>query len=879
MALTTIEPGTLLSGKYVVGAELGRGGMAAVYEATNRDIGKRVAIKLLLGELATAGGFTERLLREARAVSAIRSPHICDVYDAGRTDRGVPYLVMELLQGEALFERMLRQPQMSPELTLGIALQICRGLAKAHEADIVHRDLKPENIFVTHDDDGRLLIKILDFGLAKFYAPLEPGKGPDPRLTREGAVFGTPSYMSPEQVRAKGEVDCRTDLWAVACLVYECLTGEAVFPTDEGLGVTFAAISSGKLPKPRRLRPDLPEGFELWFRRALAPKASDRYQTAEALASGLVQAFGVDAPAGALDSSIIQQLLDAAPDAAAASAAGAQGPNGAAPLQGTERVSLRLSNGGASRPRLVLARGKPPRSGLGTMLAVGTAVVLALGAGGYGLWRWGRATRPSPLGSPSAVTSSSAVRLVPSGSAAAGTDPRVRVGTTSATAAPESPYPDKEWLKDVTKAQQLLADGKQAEALTLLRGAFDASRHPMVRNLMEQVQVAQLAQSAGAVCQVTGYARPRLADLLDTQAKPSQPGPPAIAWAPDGAIATWTEARDGGQRAMAAALDEALRNRRLPVEITPETGAVRTPQLFPTPERIAAAYTDAAGPNAGTYLRWLDRDGVIAAAPIVVASDAKARYSGSATRTADGGVLVVWAQTAEGGIPELFMRSYDAELSPRTDPVHLTAYARKPTVRRAIRSVAAGVSSGRAHVAYGFAQEPLTQVRSQAVASSTPAPGAEPGKGPVASATDKTLGTERTLSPKTARAIDPAIACGTGGCFVTWHALQAGGGVAFVDPASGESRWYRPLGPRSAHPTVAVGSDGEVRLLWAEGGRLLTAKVGPDGIGPSSKIARLASDRQTATLTPGREPGEWYVAWLDFESARAEPYGARLRCR
>jgi serine/threonine-protein kinase len=455
-----------------------------------------------------------------------------------------------------------------------------------------------------------------------------------------------------------------------------------------------------------------------------------------------------------------------------------------------------------------------------------------------------------------------------------------RVGRTGPAPAAESPYPDQiAWLRDVTEAQRLVSEGKQPEALELLRGAFQSSRHPMARNLMEQLQVAQLAQSAGAACQVTGFARPRLQDLVDPQSKPGQAGPPAIAWAPDGAIATWTETRDGGQRAMAAALDGALRNRRAPVEITPETSAVRTPQLLPTAERIVAAYADASGPNAGVYLRWLDRDGVIAAAPIVVANGKPVRYAGSAARTADGGVVVTWAEGADPAGVELYLRSYGPDLSPRSEPVHLTAYARKPTLRRAIRSVAAAATPGHVHVAYAYAQDPLTQVRSQSVASNAAAPGVEPGKGPVASATDRTLGTERTLSPKTARAIDPAIACGNGGCFVTWHALQGGGGVAFVDAQTGESRWYRPLGPRSAHPTVSVGSDGEVRLLWAEGGRLLTAKVGPDGIGPSSKIARLVGDRQTASLAPGREPGEWFVAWLDFEAARAEPYGARLRCR
>src|SRR5690606_11235294 len=119
------------------------GGMAAVYEATNQDIGKRVAIKLLAGHLAASQTVVERFLREARAVSTIRSAHICDVYDSGRLEEGTPFLVMELLEGESLYDAMCRDRQMSPEVTLAIILQVARGLAKAHDVGIVHRDLKP----------------------------------------------------------------------------------------------------------------------------------------------------------------------------------------------------------------------------------------------------------------------------------------------------------------------------------------------------------------------------------------------------------------------------------------------------------------------------------------------------------------------------------------------------------------------------------------------------------------------------------------------------------------------------------------------------------------------------------------------------------------
>src|SRR4051812_22651070 len=222
-----IPLGTVLAEKYRLVRELGRGGMAAVYEAENVDIGKRVAVKVLAAELTTSTIVVERFLREARAAAAIHSPYICDVYDSGRLEDGPPFLVLELLEGDSLYERMTKIRFLDAETTVTIAIQTCRGLTKAHAASIVHRDLKPENIFLTKNEEGQLLAKILDFGLAKFYAPME-GTKQQQRLTREGAVFGTPAYMSPEQVRGQGAVDHRADLWALACIVYECLTGRTV---------------------------------------------------------------------------------------------------------------------------------------------------------------------------------------------------------------------------------------------------------------------------------------------------------------------------------------------------------------------------------------------------------------------------------------------------------------------------------------------------------------------------------------------------------------------------------------------------------------------------------------------------------------------------
>src|SRR6185312_5192762 len=273
--------------------EIGRGGMAAVYEAEHMSLGKRIAVKVLAAELSASTVVIERFFREARAAASVKSPHIVDVYDSGRLDDGRPFIAMELLEGESLYDRMARIRIIDVPTTVRTIQHCAKGLMKAHAAGIVHRDLKPENIFLTHDENGEEIGKILDFGLAKFYAPVATDEK-TARLTREGAVFGTPAYMSPEQVKGQGSVDHRADLWALGCMAYECLTGRPVWNTDQGVAMTFAAIAAAQLPQPTRMRPDLPPTFDVWFKRALERDPNNRFQSAKELAEDLARAL--DAP-------------------------------------------------------------------------------------------------------------------------------------------------------------------------------------------------------------------------------------------------------------------------------------------------------------------------------------------------------------------------------------------------------------------------------------------------------------------------------------------------------------------------------------------------------------------------------------------------------
>src|SRR4051794_41037793 len=286
-----IPVGQVLVGKYRVVREIGRGGMAAVYESEQLSLGKKVAVKVLAAELSASTIVIERFFREAKAAASVKSPYIVDVYDSGRLDDGRPYIAMEMLEGESLYDRMARVRIIDIDTTVRVIVHTAKGLMKAHSAGIVHRDLKPENIFLTRSEDGDLC-KILDFGLAKFYAPVNPEEKAAKRHTREGAVFGTPAYMSPEQVKGQGNVDHRADLWALGCMAYECLIGRPIWNMDQGVAMTFASIATGPIPVPSAARADLPPTLDAWFKKCLERDPAKRYQSARELADAFVESWG-----------------------------------------------------------------------------------------------------------------------------------------------------------------------------------------------------------------------------------------------------------------------------------------------------------------------------------------------------------------------------------------------------------------------------------------------------------------------------------------------------------------------------------------------------------------------------------------------------------
>jgi serine/threonine protein kinase len=271
--------GTLLAGKYRVRGRLGSGGMGEVYEAVQEDLGRRVAIKVMSGPMASDPQLLERFQREARAVAALGHPHIVAVTDFQDNPGEPPFLVMERLVGESLGDILERDPMIEPKRACRIAEQTLSALAAAHEAGLVHRDVKPDNIFICNTDTGAEIVKLLDFGVAK---ALEEGPS---KLTSTGAVVGTLVYMAPEQARGE-TIDARADVYALGAVLYHMLAGQTPFPATNAARLLSAVCSESPMPL-SSLRPDLDGDLVAIVARAMARDAPQRFATARAMMNAL----------------------------------------------------------------------------------------------------------------------------------------------------------------------------------------------------------------------------------------------------------------------------------------------------------------------------------------------------------------------------------------------------------------------------------------------------------------------------------------------------------------------------------------------------------------------------------------------------------------
>ena len=279
------SPGVLVTPSLELTRRIGAGGMGTVWLARHKSLQKDVVIKLMAESMVASPSLRRRFAQEASAGANVKSPHVVQVFDTGISEELGPYIVMELLEGEDLGARLSRDGTMTPPEVARLVTQVAHALDRAHAIGIVHRDIKPPNLFLCEEPGAPFVAKVLDFGVARLRSDAAP-------LTRTGASLGTPTYMSPEQAAGRGDVDGKSDLYALGLVAFRALTGAPAFARE-----SFDALGLGvyNLPAPKLSEhaPLLPAAVDAWFARACARDRDDRFADGATMALELSRALGL----------------------------------------------------------------------------------------------------------------------------------------------------------------------------------------------------------------------------------------------------------------------------------------------------------------------------------------------------------------------------------------------------------------------------------------------------------------------------------------------------------------------------------------------------------------------------------------------------------
>jgi serine/threonine protein kinase len=355
-----------VAGKYKLERVIGTGGMGVVMAAEHVELRQPVALKFLHPEMAKRPELVRRFLREGQAAARMRSEHVARVIDVGRTDDGVPFLVMELLEGIDLGQKIRREGAVRIADAALYVLQTCAAIGEAHALGIVHRDLKPANLFLTRRPDGTPLVKVVDFGISKVATDdVTPG---EVTLTTGDDVLGSPLYMAPEQIRTPHGVDGRADLWSLGAILHRLVSNESAFGAPTPAAILAAIVADSPTPL-RKHAPHAPEELERIVAKCLTRDLAARWQTAAELADAL-RPF---VPRGAHEVQVTGSAASLAQVEVSSPGAAETSAPSPSPLSASPSEPITIAGGSVSSVTAL-----PPGKNLRTasMLAVGAAVVV-----------------------------------------------------------------------------------------------------------------------------------------------------------------------------------------------------------------------------------------------------------------------------------------------------------------------------------------------------------------------------------------------------------------------------------------------------------------------------------------------------------------------
>jgi eukaryotic-like serine/threonine-protein kinase len=357
---------TTVGGRYELGELLGKGGMAEVRRAVDQRLGRSVAVKQLRTDLAVDPTFQARFRREAQSAAGLNHPTIVAVYDTGEeidplSGVSIPYIVMELVEGQTLRDVLRDGRKILPERALELTQGVLEALSYSHKAGIVHRDIKPANVMLTTNGG----VKVMDFGIARAVADTSA------TMTQTAAVIGTAQYLSPEQARGE-TVDARSDLYSTGCLLYELLAGRPPFVGDSPVSVAYQHVREAPVP-PSQLDPELTPEIDAVVLKALAKHPDDRYQSAGEMRADIARLLSGEQTTAQRTTAVVPLAAGAMAAAAYDTPTHVAGPPTVLPPQEVEEAEYEEE--------------EPQKSRVGLAILIAALIVLALGLGGWALYR------------------------------------------------------------------------------------------------------------------------------------------------------------------------------------------------------------------------------------------------------------------------------------------------------------------------------------------------------------------------------------------------------------------------------------------------------------------------------------------------------------